>query len=54
VVPSNPSEAEAFRNFLGKQGFANVGESCEGEYKKEVLRMRKRRKVGCSLTCVIK
>jgi hypothetical protein len=31
VVPLNPSEAEAFWNFLGKQGFANASESCEGE-----------------------
>jgi len=25
-------KAEAFRNFQGKQGFANAGESCECEY----------------------
>ncbi len=52
MVPSNPSEAEAFQNFLGERGFANAGESCEGESQKRYCACIRDMKVGCSLMCV--
>ena len=33
-------KAEAFRNFQGKRGFANAGESCECEYGVLITRLR--------------